>query len=222
MNHTAVFRDLWLRVRPLLLSAAFVRTGFVVDRFFTSSWRPAARPAGCDLASDGGDRANFQPGGWSPRRSQPWPRWRRAAAGRSLSGSVVLACCGWEGRPNGFALLFGTVTLGRSFGDHLSTLGVTVEMFATIQTIVLAGGGLLLFGAPPMCWSMRSMPKGNRDSSEGGNRDEPRRSRVEGGWLHHGRADRHRGSHEHPIWALAYCWGYCSTVAWRAGYAAAC
>lgn len=147
MNHTAVFRDLWLRVRPLLLSAAFVRTGFVVDRFFTSflaagslvlldvTWRVMAAivrifnqglvtPAVPTLAT--------------LAKSGSWQEFVRLCHARLL----------WMGGAGltAFALLFGTVTLGRSFGDHLSTLGVTVEMLATIQTIVLAGGGLLLFG----------------------------------------------------------------------------
>lgn len=147
MNHGAVFRDVWLRVRPLLLSAAFVRTGFVVDRFFTSflaagnlvlldvTWRVMAAivrifnqglvtPAVPTLAT--------------LAKSGRWQEFVRLCHARLL----------WMGGGGltAFALLIAAVTLGRNFGDNLSTFGVTVETLGTIQTIMLAGGGLMLFG----------------------------------------------------------------------------
>ncbi|ODT44229.1 MAG: hypothetical protein ABS70_05995 [Nitrospira sp. SCN 59-13] len=146
-NHSAVFRDLWLRVRPLLLSAALVRTGFVVDRFLTSflaagslvlldvTWRVMAAivrifnqglvtPAVPTLAT--------------LAKSGRWQEFVRLCQARLLwmGGAGLMAS----------ALLFAAVTLGRSFGDNLSSFGVTVETLGTIQTIVLAGGGLMLFG----------------------------------------------------------------------------
>lgn len=145
--HRAVCRDLWLRVRPLLVSATFVRTGFVVDRFLTSfltagslvlldlTWRVMAAlvrifnqglvtpavPTLATLASGG-----------------RWHEFVRLCRERLL----------WMGSAGATAsaLLITLAILGRSFGDGLSSMGATAETLATIQTILLAGAGLLLFG----------------------------------------------------------------------------
>ena len=39
---THFFRDLWTRMRPLVLSAAYLRTGFLADRFLTSFLAPGS------------------------------------------------------------------------------------------------------------------------------------------------------------------------------------
>lgn len=143
----AVFHELWLRVRPLLLSAAFVRTGFVVDRFLTSflaagslvlldvTWRVMAALV---RIFNQGLVTPVVPTLATLAESGRWLEFVRLCRTRLL----------WMGGAGAMAtvLLFGVATLGRSFGDGLSSMGVTAEMWATIQAVLLAGAGLLLFG----------------------------------------------------------------------------
>ena len=147
INHRTVFRDLWLRLRPLLVSAAFVRTGFVVDRFLTSflaagslvlldvTWRVMAALV---RIFNQGLVTPAVPALATLAKSGRWQEFVRLCHARLL----------WMGAAGGMAaaFLFGMITLSRSFGDDLSSVGVTADSLATIQTLLLAGGGLLLFG----------------------------------------------------------------------------
>ncbi len=145
--HHVVLYDLWLRVRPLLLSAAFVRTGFVVDRLLTSflaagslvlldvTWRVMAALVRI-----------FNQGLLTPAV----PTLATLANGARWHEFIELcrARLWWMGGAGATAsaLLIALAMLGRSFGDDLSSLGVTVETLSTIHTILVAGAGLLLFG----------------------------------------------------------------------------
>ncbi|MBA5870599.1 MAG: hypothetical protein GDA68_11485 [Nitrospira sp. CR2.1] len=135
-----LWRELWDRLRPLLFSAAYVRTGFVVDRFLTS-FLAAGSLVMFDLA------------------------WRvLAAIVRIFNQGVVttvvptlsaLAGCGawrefaqlcrarlwWMGAAGLAALLtlLAVVTLAQ-------TLDLWSETLATFRALLLAGSGVLLFG----------------------------------------------------------------------------
>lgn len=147
VNHRLVFRDLWLRVRPLLLSAAFLRTGFVMDRFLTSflaagslvlldvTWRVMA--ALVRIFNQGLVTPSV-PTLATLAKSGRWPEFVRLCHGRLLWMGVAGVTA--------FLLLLGMATLGRSFADNLSSVGVTADALETIQIVLLAGGGLLLFG----------------------------------------------------------------------------
>ena len=146
-THRTVFRELWMRVRPLLLSAACVRTGFVVDRFLTSflaagslvlldmTWRVMAALV---RIFNQGLVTPVVPTLATLAESGRWLEFARLCRVRLL----------WMGGAGATAtvLLIGMATLGRSLGEGLSSLGVTAEMWGTIQMILLAGAGLLLFG----------------------------------------------------------------------------
>lgn len=147
VTHRALFRDLWLRVRPLLVSAAFVRTGFVVDRFLTSflaagslvlldlTWRVMAALV---RIFNQGLVTPVVPTLATLANSGRWHEFVRLCRTRLL----------WMGGAGATAtvLLIALVMLSRSFGDGLSSMGMTAETLATIQTILVAGAGLLLFG----------------------------------------------------------------------------
>jgi peptidoglycan biosynthesis protein MviN/MurJ (putative lipid II flippase) len=146
-GHHVLFRDLWFRVRPLLVSAACVRSGFVVDRFLTSflasgslvlldlTWRVLAAVV---RIVNQGLVTPAVPTLAALARGGQWREFSRLYHRRLW----------WMGGACGaaYVLLLGAVTLGRVFGDGLPVAGLSGEAFATIQAILLAGAGMLLFG----------------------------------------------------------------------------
>ncbi len=145
--HSAVFRDLWLRVRPLLLSAALVRTGFVVDRFLASflasgslvildvTWRVLA--AVVRIFNQGLVTPAVPTLATLAERGM-WNEFARLCRARLLWMGAASACA--------CALLLGATSLGRTFVEQLAYTGLTADTLATFQTTLVAGAGMLLFG----------------------------------------------------------------------------
>lgn len=137
---SSLWRELWTRLRPLLFSAAYVRTGFVVDRFLTSflaagslvlfdlTWRVLAALVRI-----------FNQGVVTPVVPT-----LSALAGRGAWSEFARLCrtrLWWMGTAGltALATLLSAVTLAQSFDLWSETL-------ATFRTLLLAGSGVLLFG----------------------------------------------------------------------------
>lgn len=135
-----LWRELWDRLRPLLFSAAYVRTGFVVDRFLTSfltagslvifdlAWRVLAAMVRI-----------FNQGVVTPVVPT-----LSALAGRGAWREFAQLCRArlwWLGAagPATLVTVLGAVTFAQTFD-------IWNDNLATFRTLVLAGSGVLFFG----------------------------------------------------------------------------
>lgn len=132
--------ELWDRLRPLLFSAAYIRTGFVVDRFLTSflaagslvifdlTWRVLA--AMVRILNQG--------------VVTPLVPTLATLAGRGAWSEFAQLCRArlwWLGAagPAALVTVLGAVTFAQ-------TLDLWNDNLATFRTLVLAGSGVLFFG----------------------------------------------------------------------------
>lgn len=145
------FRELWTRMRPLLLSAAFIRTGFVADRFLTSFLAPGSlvileltwRALGAVVRV-------FNQGLVTPTvptlaklaEARAWGEFTRLCRARLIwmAGISTLA----------FAVFLSVAFLGQAIGSWVGRQpgegGLTADTIVALRMTVLACAGVLLCG----------------------------------------------------------------------------
>lgn len=145
------FRDLWTRMRPLVLSAAYLRTGFLADRFLTSFLAPGSlvileltwRVLGAVVRV-------FNQALVTPvvptlaklAEARAWEKFARLCRARLM----------WMGGINALALagLLSVAFLGPSIGIWISARpaegGLTSDVIETFRMTVLACAGMLVCG----------------------------------------------------------------------------